>query len=159
GIYIDGLRKSLLSDEEIIRAYRGWQGQAPARVGEIIIEGHTVTRDKVIRRSMQFHDGGTLSYPLLVNEIPAPSNLSLEASRAPAKLEEFVGELRGGSGQMPSLLYERPSFKDDPRHFADLLAYAPGLNTSLADMEAVLEAEAIPDPADRPGKIDEGARD
>src|SRR5262249_35676760 len=41
-----------------------------------------------------------------------------------------------------SLLYQRPTFTSDQRVFTDLLAYAPGMNTSRADVLAVLEAEA-----------------
>src|SRR5207302_1796002 len=55
-------------------------------------------------------------------------------------------------------LYERPAFRDDARHFADLIAYAPGMDTSEADALAVLEAESLPHPANRPGKIDDAAR-
>ena len=61
--------------------------------------------------------------------------------------------------RMPKgLLYQRPSYSDDARLFSDLLAYAPGMNTSLADIEAVIEAEAMPSPLDKPGQIDAGAR-
>jgi predicted Zn-dependent protease len=62
-----------------------------------------------------------------------------------------------GTGSNP-LLYRRPSYSGQDRLFYDLVAYCPGLNTSAADIEAVLEAEALPDPADKRGKIDEGAR-
>jgi hypothetical protein len=58
----------------------------------------------------------------------------------------------------PSLLYQRPGYSGDDRLFYDLLSYAPGLNTSPADLRAVLEAEARPGPASRPGAIDPGAR-
>jgi hypothetical protein len=73
-------------------------------------------------------------------------------------VEDFAAGLMEGARQKPSLLYERPRYHDDPSHYADLLAYAPGLDTSGADTEAVLEAEAIPDTYSRPGKIDAKAR-
>jgi tetratricopeptide (TPR) repeat protein len=57
-----------------------------------------------------------------------------------------------------SLLYNRPGFNHEDRIFFDLIAYAPGMNTSRTDIEAVLEAEALPNPYTRPGKIDGGAR-
>jgi hypothetical protein len=63
-----------------------------------------------------------------------------------------------GAEHSPSLLYQRPAYSADDRLFYDLLAYAPGLNTSAADIRAVLEAEAHRTPASRPGKIDAGAR-
>jgi len=52
------------------------------------------------------------------------------------------------------LLYGRPSFSNDERIFSDLLAYAPGLNTSQSDMSAVLEVEAAPGLANLFGVID-----
>jgi ferric-dicitrate binding protein FerR (iron transport regulator) len=55
------------------------------------------------------------------------------------------------------LLYRPPEFNRDPAVFYDLLGYAPGMRTSLADVAAVLEAEADA-PAAQPGKIDERAR-
>jgi Tfp pilus assembly protein PilF len=57
-----------------------------------------------------------------------------------------------------SLLYQRPSYSSDDRLFFDLVAYAPGMNTSAADIRAVLEAEARPSKYNRPGQIDEQAR-
>jgi hypothetical protein len=57
-----------------------------------------------------------------------------------------------------ALLYRRPSVSLNPRLFSDLVAYAPGLNTSRADILAVLEAEAAPDPADAPCTVEPGAR-
>jgi predicted Zn-dependent protease len=57
-----------------------------------------------------------------------------------------------------NLLYRRPSFGGDDRLFYDLVAYAPGMDTSRADVLAVLEAEALPDPHALPGRIDPAAR-
>src|SRR5262249_15730064 len=42
--------------------------------------------------------------------------------------------------------------------FSDLLSYAPGLNTSTADIAAVLDAEARSTPHNRPGSIAREAR-
>jgi hypothetical protein len=58
-----------------------------------------------------------------------------------------------------ALLYRRPSFRLDDRLFHDLVSYAPGMNTSRADVLAVLEAEAASDPAGGPGTIDPAAAD
>jgi Tfp pilus assembly protein PilF len=63
-----------------------------------------------------------------------------------------------GIGRGSSLLYQRPGYSGDDRLFYDLLAYAPGLNTGRADILAVLEAEALPDPRSKPGRIDAAAR-
>jgi hypothetical protein len=57
-----------------------------------------------------------------------------------------------------SLLYARPGYSNDDRLFFDLPSYAPGLNSSAADLRGVVEAEARFDPALRPGKISAGAR-
>src|SRR5262249_15985675 len=57
-----------------------------------------------------------------------------------------------------ALLYNRPSYAAHDRVFHDLLAYAPGLNTSLSDLLSVLDAEARPDLRSKPGKIDRRAK-
>jgi len=64
--------------------------------------------------------------------------------------------VHGGDGQPQ--LYSRPSFTGDQRVFTDLVSYAPGMNTSAADIRAVLEAEAAPRLAEQPGHIDPAAR-
>jgi predicted Zn-dependent protease len=66
------------------------------------------------------------------------------------------GRYRGEGGG--GLLYLRPGYSGDERLFFDLLGYAPGLNTSCADLLAVLDAEARANPASRPGTIGEGVR-
>src|SRR5262249_48650648 len=85
---------------------------------------------------------------------PLPPALALPAFSAPDKIEKAIPALLADSGRPETLLYRRPGFRDDPRHFFDLVAYAPGLNTSYADVEAALEAEALPNPRLRTGKID-----
>jgi ferric-dicitrate binding protein FerR (iron transport regulator)/tetratricopeptide (TPR) repeat protein len=54
--------------------------------------------------------------------------------------------------------YNRPSFSDNRRVFTDLVAYAPGMRTSHADMLAVVEAEAAPRAGLRKGSVDPAAR-
>jgi hypothetical protein len=56
------------------------------------------------------------------------------------------------------LIYERPKYSGEDRLFYDLVAYCPGLNTSQAGVDAVLEAEALPDRHNKRGTIDAGAR-
>jgi ferric-dicitrate binding protein FerR (iron transport regulator) len=63
-----------------------------------------------------------------------------------------------GERPAPRLTYEQLSFTADARLFNDLVAYAPGLNTSRADTLAVLDDEAAPDLRDTPGTIDPEAR-
>ena len=54
--------------------------------------------------------------------------------------------------------YNRPSFSEQNRVFTDLVAYAPGMRTSYADMLAIVEAEAAPRAGIRKGSIEPGAR-
>jgi hypothetical protein len=56
-----------------------------------------------------------------------------------------------------SLLYHRPTFTGDVNLFSDLTIYAPGLNTTTADIQTVLEAEAKLTPVVR-GTFDPAAR-
>ncbi|HEX3152251.1 MAG TPA: VIT domain-containing protein [Gemmataceae bacterium] len=58
----------------------------------------------------------------------------------------------------PPTYYGRPSFSGSFRVFNDLVAYAPGMSSSLADMRAVTEAEAAPRFGSRRGSIDPNAR-
>ena len=53
--------------------------------------------------------------------------------------------------------YQPPQFNGNWCVFYDLLRYAPGLNTSIADLRSVIEAEAQPDPRFAPGRIDKRA--
>jgi tetratricopeptide (TPR) repeat protein len=73
-----------------------------------------------------------------------------------------LGLMREGGGKSgngsSSLLYRRPRYTDNERLFTDLLAYAPGMNTNLPDILAVLHEEALPMPAFARGTIDDGAR-
>jgi ferric-dicitrate binding protein FerR (iron transport regulator)/tetratricopeptide (TPR) repeat protein len=74
---------------------------------------------------------------------PVPAGLTPLVERGPA---------------LPSLLYQPLAFNEDPRLFTNLLAYAPGLDTSDADLAAVVEAEAAPQLRAAPGHIDAAAR-
>ncbi len=62
------------------------------------------------------------------------------------------------SGWAPNLVYQPPTYTGDARLFSDLVSYAPGLNTTDADIRAVLDAEAAPNLAEAPGHIDPDAR-
>jgi tetratricopeptide (TPR) repeat protein len=73
-------------------------------------------------------------------------------------LDGFVDQLLSNSDRPGSLVYRRPDYTGNDRLFSDLLAYAPGMNTSLADLRAVVEAEAAPSPRLAAGQIDPAAR-
>ncbi len=72
------------------------------------------------------------------------------------RFADAIDHLLGNGGE--PRLYTRPSFTGDERVFSDLPSYAPGMNTSRADVRAVLEAEAAPRLADLSGPIDPAAR-
>jgi tetratricopeptide (TPR) repeat protein len=57
-----------------------------------------------------------------------------------------------------ALVYKRPTLNIDPRLFSGLTLYAPALNTSDADIQALLEAEAAPAQPVLIGPIDPAAR-
>src|SRR5262249_40391201 len=61
-------------------------------------------------------------------------------------------------GEVNPRLYKPLRFSGDERVLRDLVAYAPGLNTSQADIRAVLEAEAVPNLRFAAGAIDAAAR-
>jgi len=73
-------------------------------------------------------------------------------------IDKLVVRMLEDSARPGRLLYVRPAFSGDDRLFFDLVAYAPGMDTSRADLLAVLEAEAAPSGASKPGTIDDGAR-
>jgi hypothetical protein len=81
-----------------------------------------------------------------------------------SRLAQRVAGLRATASRLPvgarpeGLLYRPPTFTPDGRVFTDLVSYAPGLNTSRADVLGVLEAEAAPDAADAPGTVEPAAR-
>jgi tetratricopeptide (TPR) repeat protein len=74
------------------------------------------------------------------------------------QVQETSGQSQLSLQDLGTLLYDRPSFKGDDRFFYDLVAYAPGMNTSWADIQSVLETEGEVDPHALPGRIDTEAR-
>ena len=71
---------------------------------------------------------------------------------------EIAGMLGTSPAPAPAPLYDPPTFTAHARIFDDLLWYAPGINSSMADVAAVLEAEAKENPDVKPGTIDHEAR-
>jgi tetratricopeptide (TPR) repeat protein len=132
-----------------------------ARSGHIPIIGNTITRDRVIRR-MIASDG--MSHPVENYEVvpaPLPSSLKLSGFLAydePTIFRQDNPHRSQIDGGRISYIYQRSGYSDDASLFSDLLAYAPGMNTSEADIAAVIEAEAIPGPHGKRGQIDAGAR-
>jgi hypothetical protein len=74
------------------------------------------------------------------------------------RVDQFVEQLLAGSDHPESLIYRRPDYSGNDNLFSDLLAYAPGMNTTRADIHAVLDAEATANPRQVAGHIDPAAR-
>jgi Tfp pilus assembly protein PilF len=163
-------------------------GLPPARVGEVLIVGNEATRQRAfgppILSKLPTGALGRLNFaPNFVQE--SGRHLENPPTNQPTSLQidSFLGRMevtermtpermytglevgRGYvkydlhealAGKIP--LYQRPTFTGDDRLFYDLAAYAPGMDTSWADVRAVLEAEAVPEPHALPGRIDPAAR-
>jgi len=87
------------------------------------------------------------------------STLTLTFSDPNAVLRKLDNpEIAWQSFNFPAPLYSQLTFVGNNRGFDDLLWYAPGMNTTAADIQGVLEAEAPSDPSTEPGTIDPEAR-
>jgi predicted Zn-dependent protease len=105
--------------------------------------------------SMGFSGHGIM-FPRVRGQAGGTPDVQEQAAEiGPSNLRQRVADLLG----LNFSIYSAPSPRTDERPFYDLLSYAPGLNTSEADLQAVLEAEAPPNPNDIPGHTDPGARD
>jgi hypothetical protein len=89
---------------------------------------------------------------------PVPtSRVNGPARTVPMDTEESLARLANGY-RPPSLLYHRPRLTHDERVFSDLMAYAPGMQTTRADILAAVEAEAGNASSPGTGRIDPAAR-
>jgi hypothetical protein len=113
--------------------------------------------------------GGVAGIPFTVlRHVPRPPGVGGGTGAAPldwnVTFNPYTGKpIRGEESGEPegspgSLLYTRPGYSNDDRVFYDLVSYAPGLNTTSADLRAVIEAEARTNPAARRGTIAAGVR-
>jgi ferric-dicitrate binding protein FerR (iron transport regulator) len=81
-----------------------------------------------------------------------------------ARLLQMIRALSGSDWRFAadspvrSLLYQRPVFSGDVNQFSDPIRFAPGMNTSRADIRAALDAEAAQEKGNLTGTIDPGAR-
>jgi ferric-dicitrate binding protein FerR (iron transport regulator)/tetratricopeptide (TPR) repeat protein len=173
----DGRR--LLTGKES-NGVRLWDTEAsPSHIGAITIVGNEVLKQHVLFRQIDpvtarlwAADGPALPDPERVNGEVAPANgrwvpitvTKFDPSakgkanfvRFAVRYADGIDRLLSGGGEPQ--LYRRPSFNGDERVFTDLVSYAPGMNSSAADIRAVLEAEAAPRLADLPGPIAPAAR-
>jgi len=82
---------------------------------------------------------------------------SYDVSRFVLPLDNRYQGWQGGLGDL-MLNYQHPYYNNRWHIFYDLLRYAPGMHNGRDDVLAVLETEAGPEPASKPGNIDPGAR-
>lgn len=104
--------------------------------------------------------------PILIDDIfAALARASREKGRI-RTTSEGLAKQTIPAGQLDFLLaifrsqlqmYQPPSYTDDDRIFFDLISYAPGMNTTSTDVEAVLSAEAKLKVPARVGQIDPAA--
>jgi outer membrane protein assembly complex protein YaeT len=85
----------------VVRVHYEVQERGPDIVGEIHIEGNTVTKDRVIRRVLQLEPGQTLQYPLV-----------RAGERDLAKLQIF--EVNPEKGIRPTITVLEPPDPDNP---------------------------------------------
>jgi ferric-dicitrate binding protein FerR (iron transport regulator) len=134
-----------------VNYYEGVLPIPSLRDGKILIAGNEGPRQNLVQSFLASGDtvNGT-------NKVPPPHFMGeVEFGYHHAKLS--ASSLWGVS-ETYSLLHERPSFTGDERIYTDLVVYAPGMNTSRADILAVVEAEALPRWPTAPGHIDPAAR-
>ncbi len=164
-------------------------GQTFASGGDLrnagILFGDELTQDRVIRpvhAVIGLHSGGRTQFasvfvsPQMEWAIPndvrgITDYLGWRASKASVKAELYSSDpnirmqqvleqsedLRQIQAEWSRFWVNEKGTSD--RAFFDLVAYAPGMNTSWADIDAVLEAEALPVRFLKQGQIDPGARD
>src|SRR5262249_40004593 len=123
---------------------------------EMMFSGKELLRQKALYRRMAssnpaFFRRTTVNKPVHGGGTP-------DVQEQVADLLEQLTLPGDGSSRGEALLDRRSSFSGEDRLFYDLVSYTSGLNTRAADILAVLEAEAAPNPHNRPGRIDKEAR-
>src|SRR5262245_36421046 len=94
----------------------------------------------------------------MMDSVIGDQRLFLKAGKQSGK-GASIDDLLAGSRSRESLLYRRPAFNGDLAIFSDLVGYCPGLNTSAADVRAVLEAEAHEYVPPKKGDVGASARE
>jgi ferric-dicitrate binding protein FerR (iron transport regulator) len=146
--------KSPMFDSQI--ANNGGTGRVDGRKLKILAESWSKLPEAEQR--VKFREMQQLIEGLPQLELYKPYWRQIAGEPLPEFFERFAKRpLEGGQIAPDLLLYQRPSFTGDPRFFSDLTLYAPGLQTSGADIDAVLETEATADPLAAPGDVELGA--
>jgi ferric-dicitrate binding protein FerR (iron transport regulator)/tetratricopeptide (TPR) repeat protein len=95
--------------------------------------------------------------PVLFDPIAAPEEAKPALPITLPRPASRIHAILQGSTQGPRY-YTRPSFTGNGRVFSDLASYAPGMSSSRADVQAVVEEEAAPRFGSKRGSIDPAAR-
>ncbi len=145
-------------DAEAIRLYLlGMDVKARDQLTKEVQQELSAVKDKRDRKDLTKGDLRDLGITIINGSADDSENiLALVRQIEKDKARALVAP---SSGLGPdALLYRRPTVAPDGRLFTDLVAFAPGLNTTEADILGVLEAESAADPGDAPGTIEPAAR-
>jgi Tfp pilus assembly protein PilF len=125
--------------------------------GLMVPDSHQLER---LPRLARLAERGGIDPSVLEAEMKSLQDMQARSPRSVSgeEMRELQQALQGARQMRGSLLYQRPSYSGDDHLFFDLVSYAPGLNTSTADIRAVIEAEAAPTKSSKLGTIDDGAR-
>ena len=159
-----------LSEERLARLGI-FDGVQNTRTGSFMI-GAGITSDMGVIGSVESGNGDTSAEVRLISiddsffeRLGLDFNLNLQGElgahpRSREELESLRRLLRSETNLRAKTEQGRAFNKlsNDDRIFFDLVAYCPGMTASLADIQAVLEAEAPPSPQSLPGTIDPAAR-
>jgi len=128
-----------------------WRGEGlPGDIGSI----QELNGQLLITQTLRAH----YAVSELISQLPGTRSpeAAVEAKLASAWKAFLAG---GGIARpFPNVLYRRPVFTGVRDYFDDLTIYAPGLNTTRADVLAVLEAEGPRRARGRRGWVDPAAR-
>jgi ferric-dicitrate binding protein FerR (iron transport regulator) len=129
----------------------------PARVGQVLIVGNELTKQKVAGtlRAKPLPTGGVAGIPFRTTS--RQSGIVVNGVDWPGNTKSDNGSLQIAR-YLESVVYQRPSVTGDDRIFTDLIAQARGMNTSQADILAILTTEALPVWPTAIGYIDPTAR-
>jgi predicted Zn-dependent protease len=150
-----------------LTAYAGDSG-AKLFLGGMALDGKEAGRSTIHERAEPWATPPPAKRQAVLEEYLSEAERKLTPDEKAAAIVNFGKLYRSNGGKHGEavatnsgnpFLYSRPSYTGSDANFYNLLAYAPGLNTNIADMMAVLETEAFFHKPQRLGKIDAGARD
>ncbi len=161
GYAVDGVRLWDVSNGPTPAHFREWSlsrseiGQRLAGLSGESLSGSRMLGDQIADRLASYDKPASPGLSRLL--VAEPATPEERKGRDREQALDALGRVSNNRG-WPSLLYQKPSFSGDERVFFDLVAYCPGMNTSGADIQAIVEAEALPVRRHKPGTIDPRAR-